>query len=86
MDGTDEFDLKKKEVSEMIGGRISNQDEDEVEAELEALAAEMSGKTKVAREEELPSVPDTRLPERQHEEPTGQEQTKVPERREAMLA
>ncbi|KAK4162272.1 Snf7 family [Cladorrhinum sp. PSN259] len=76
----------QQEVSEMLGGRISNQDEDEVEAELEALEAEMSGKTKVAREEELPSVPDTRLPERQHEEPTRQEQTKVPERREAMLA
>lgn len=39
----------------MLGGRISNQDEDEVEDELEAMAAELSGVT-------LPEVPKAELP------------------------
>lgn len=39
----------------MLAGRMSNQDEDEVEDELEALEAEMSGV-------KLPDAP-TRLPE-----------------------
>ncbi|KAK3989833.1 Snf7 family [Cladorrhinum sp. PSN332] len=79
----------QQEVSEMLGGRISNQDEDAVEAELEALEAEITGKTAAAtrREDELPSVPNTGLPaQQQQEHPTRQEQTKVAERREAILA
>ncbi len=32
-----------QEVSDMLGGRISNHDEDEVEDELEALAQEVAG-------------------------------------------
>ena len=39
----------------MLGGRISNQDEDEVEDELEAMEAELSGVP-------LPEVPTTELP------------------------
>jgi charged multivesicular body protein 6 len=39
----------------MLGGRISNQDEDEVEDELEALQAEVTGVP-------LPEVPTTELP------------------------
>lgn len=47
----------QKEISEMLGGRISNQDEEEVEDELAALEAEVMGdRTK------LPDVPDTSLP------------------------
>lgn len=38
-----------QEVSEMLGGKMSNQDEDEVEDELEAMEREMSG---------IPSLPD----------------------------
>ena len=38
----------------MLAGRMSNQDEDEVEDELEALAAEMSGDT-------LPTVPTNKI-------------------------
>ena len=48
--------LALQEVSEMLGGRISNADEDEVEDELAALEAEMSTTAP------LPNVPDTELP------------------------
>ncbi|KAM7220474.1 snf7 family protein [Rhypophila decipiens] len=55
----------QKEVSEMLGGRISNQDEEEVEDELAALEAEVVGKKEVDRapqqQEPLPNVPDTEL-------------------------
>lgn len=44
-----------QEVSDMLGGQISNQDEDEVEDELEALEAELNGVP-------LPAVPSTKLP------------------------
>jgi charged multivesicular body protein 6 len=44
-----------QEVSDMLGGQISNQDEDEVEDELEALEAEVTGVP-------LPAVPTTELP------------------------
>jgi charged multivesicular body protein 6 len=40
----------------MLGGKISNQDEDEVEEELEALEAEVTGV--------LPDVPSTELPQK----------------------
>ncbi|KAI9759184.1 MAG: Vacuolar protein sorting-associated protein 20 [Candelina submexicana] len=33
----------QKEISDMLGGRISNHDEDEVEEELEAMAQEVAG-------------------------------------------
>jgi len=39
----------------MLGGRISNQDEDEVEDELDALEAEIAGVP-------MPDVPTTELP------------------------
>ncbi|CAG8971891.1 hypothetical protein HYALB_00007806 [Hymenoscyphus albidus] len=42
----------QREVSDMLGGRISNQDEDEVEDELEALEREMGA--------HLPEVPTTK--------------------------
>ncbi|KAG6041093.1 hypothetical protein E4U41_006031 [Claviceps citrina] len=47
----------QQEVSEMLGGQISNQDEEDVEDELAALQAELSGKGR-----ELPSVPNAQVP------------------------
>lgn len=59
----------------MLGGKISNQDEDEVEDELDALEAEVTGV--------LPSVPTTELPAK--ERAKAREQRRE-EERQAMLA
>ncbi|KAI0900935.1 charged multivesicular body protein 6 [Annulohypoxylon nitens] len=72
----------QKEVSEMLGGRITNQDEDEVEDELAALELEVNGPAP------LPNVPDTKLPKidiAQQQAATPQEPEPEQERR-AMLA
>ncbi|OCL08510.1 charged multivesicular body protein-like protein 6 [Glonium stellatum] len=53
---SEEAQAYQREVSEMLGGRMSNQDEDEVEDELDALEAEVSGV-------KLPDAP-TKMPER----------------------
>ncbi|KAK4251682.1 Snf7 family [Corynascus novoguineensis] len=50
----------QREVSEIIGGRISVQEEEEVEDELAALEAEVAKKE--AGVQRLPNVPDTQLP------------------------
>ncbi|OJD11758.1 hypothetical protein AJ78_07531 [Emergomyces pasteurianus Ep9510] len=47
----------QEEVSRMLGGQMSNQDEDEVEDELEAMQQEISGPVS------LPDVPTSALPE-----------------------
>ena len=51
----------QREVSEMLAGQMSNQDEDEVEDELEALAGEVLGSKTHAVDEmapiDLPSAP-----------------------------
>ncbi|KJZ72002.1 hypothetical protein HIM_08563 [Hirsutella minnesotensis 3608] len=70
----------QREVSEMLGGRISNQDEEEVEDELAALQAEVSGERR-----NLPSVPNAQLPQRERDEARQQEESRQPERQ-AMLA
>lgn len=65
----------------MLGGKISNQDEDEVEEELAALEAELR------TTQPLPNVPITDLPavqERPEQQPVKAKQ-KEPERQ-AMLA
>lgn len=64
----------------MLGGRISTQDEEEVEDELAALEQEMSGET----EGNLPQVPNSKLPQQQQhiEEPAAVESNQ----RQAMLA
>jgi len=67
-----------QEVSEMLGGQISNQDEDEVEDELEALEAEVTGVP-------LPEVPKTELPETVKRQ-IASERQKAREERTAMLA
>ncbi|PFH62431.1 hypothetical protein XA68_13657 [Ophiocordyceps unilateralis] len=50
----------QQEVSDMLGGRISTQDEQDVEDELAALQADVAGEGR-----ELPSVPIAQLPDRQ---------------------
>lgn len=66
----------------MLGGKISNQDEEEVEDELEALQAELK------RAEPLPMVPGTELPSAPAQEPErrpARVEQQEPERQ-AMLA
>ena len=60
----------------MLGGRISNQDEDEVEDELDALEAEVTGLP-------LPEVPTTNL---QLKDRAKVRQQQREEQRQAMLA
>ncbi|KAK3490651.1 Snf7 family [Neurospora hispaniola] len=83
----------QQEVSEMLGGRISNQDEDEVEEELAALEAEVAAKNQPVPVQPvpqvpLPNVPDTELssPLRAEEEERQQRQRQRQEERQAMLA
>ena len=77
--------MVKQEVSEMLGGRISNQDEDEVEDELAALEAEVAGK--LHAQQPLPSVPDTQLPTEQESQPERRpERPRQDQARQAMLA
>ena len=61
----------------MLGGRISNQDEDEVEDELKALEAELTGVP-------LPDVPTSALPAKVRAE--AREKQRQQEERTAMLA
>ncbi|KAF3766129.1 hypothetical protein M406DRAFT_356214 [Cryphonectria parasitica EP155] len=73
----------QNEVSEMLGGKISNQDEDEVEDELAALEAEVKGT------QALPKVPDTALPEPVKEHTPERLPAKAPQKepeRQAVLA
>ena len=50
----------EREISEMLGGRMSNAEEDEVEDELEALQNEANG-VKAPEVPSLPSAPDAEL-------------------------
>ncbi|KAH8678056.1 Snf7 family [Xylariales sp. PMI_506] len=69
----------QNEISEMLGGRITNQDEEEVEDELAALEAEVKAPT-------LPNVPNNKLPTLVSEPETEPAREPQAERREAMLA
>lgn len=76
----------QKEISEMLGDKISNQDEDEVEEELAALEAELSGgeRTTVVP---LPNVPNTELNgDRTQTGPEPEPARVRQEERQAMLA
>ncbi|KAK4101461.1 hypothetical protein N658DRAFT_449271 [Parathielavia hyrcaniae] len=75
----------QREVSDIIAGRISVQDEEEVEDELAALEAELTTTEGVRR---LPSVPDTQLPEQRIGEVAGAEpaRPRAHTERQAMLA
>jgi len=68
----------QKEISEMLGGRISNADEDEVEDELEAMEAELTGV--------LPNVPTMDPPLRGGSIALDSERVSEEMGREAMLA
>ncbi|KFA67090.1 hypothetical protein S40285_03009 [Stachybotrys chlorohalonatus IBT 40285] len=68
----------QQEISDMLGGKISTQDEEEVEDELAALEAEVAG---VGRE--LPTVPNDRLPEAERD---AESQAERQPERQAMLA
>nr|KMM68190.1 charged multivesicular body protein 6 [Coccidioides posadasii RMSCC 3488] len=57
MGETQEARAYQEEISHMLAGQISNQDEDEVEDELEELEREVAGGVK------LPDVPTSALPE-----------------------
>ncbi|KAI1855167.1 hypothetical protein JX266_000032 [Neoarthrinium moseri] len=82
----------QEEISEMLGGRISNQDEEEVEDELAALELEVNGplNSEMSGTPVLPNVPDTRLPETPDAEPetaaAKQRQQQQEERRQAVPA
>jgi len=72
----------------MLGGRISNQDEEEVEDELAALEAEILSKQKQPQQP-LPNVPDTvpsiyKAPKEEDEVQSAEGQRQ--QQREAMLA
>lgn len=88
--GERDADAKTQEVSEILAGRISNQDEEEVEDELAALEAEVANKNKnasaVGVQQQLPSVPDTQLPAQQLGAEPAAERTKTQTERQAMLA
>lgn len=82
MGETQEAIAYQNEVSEMLGGRITNQDEEEVEDELAKLEREVNGPAP------MPAVPVKPLPEPEPEvepEPVSAPESQ-PERREAMLA
>jgi charged multivesicular body protein 6 len=77
----------QQEVSEIIAGRISVQDEEEVEDELAALEADVASREGV--HQRLPSVPDTQLPvQGVAEEDVSPEpaRTRAQTERQAMLA
>ncbi|EAS31666.3 SNF7 family protein [Coccidioides immitis RS] len=57
MGETQEARAYQEEISHMLAGQMSNQDEDEVEDELEELEREVAGSVK------LPDVPTSALPE-----------------------
>lgn len=65
----------QKEISDMLGGQISNADEDEVEDELDALQKEIEG-VKEPEVTAFPEVPDTGI-EASDEEETQTEQQKA---------
>ncbi|GAB1313290.1 Vacuolar protein sorting-associated protein 20 [Madurella fahalii] len=78
----------QREISEILAGRMTNQDEEEVEDELAVLEAEIAG-TAVNVQQPLPSVPDTQLPttERAREEARTEPAERRRQReRKAMLA
>ena len=57
----------QREVSEMLGGQLSNEDEDQVEDELDALQKEVQG-VKVPEAPQLPEVPNSRFEEGEHQD------------------
>ena len=67
MGENEEARAAQKEISDMLGGQLSNQDEDEVEDELEALEGEISG-VKKPDAIDMPTAPKTELERQEKEE------------------
>lgn len=89
MDDTRESVDKQQELDEILSGALSEQDEDDVLAELEQLVADDEAKNKLPQEErdidvELPDVPDDELEEVQQKERAAK--TKKPAERVALEA
>ncbi|ATY60200.1 SNF7 family protein [Cordyceps militaris CM01] len=82
MGDTAEAVAYQNEVSEMLGGRISRHDEDEVEDELAAMEIQVRGPAPV-EQQRLPEVPSAKLPE---PERRVSDEVPVRETRQAMLA
>ncbi|KAI1343953.1 charged multivesicular body protein 6 [Xylariaceae sp. FL0016] len=76
----------QKEVSEMLGSQMTNQDEDEVEDELAALEVEINGPAPI----QSPSLPDVPITKPQHtkteDETLGTPQESQAERLEMLAA
>lgn len=74
----DELVMVVQEISEMLAGRLSTQDEDEVEEELEALQRDTQGPVV------LPNAPSSKLPEHmegvKEDEHAAEEEAQVEER------
>ena len=85
MGENEEARTAQKEISEMLGGQMSNQDEDEVEDELEALEGEISG-VKRPDTVEMPEAPKTELErEEEQEEMLGRQKARARARGEQKL-
>ena len=56
----------QREISDMLGGQLSNQEEDEVEDELAAMSREIDGSERSERDE-LPDVPQDEVASPQQE-------------------
>lgn len=70
----------QKEISEMLAGQMSNQDEDEVEDELEVLEKEIRGSVVGVEEDDevrLPTVPDGDLPALGEDEAAGHQRERA---------
>ncbi|PWY67444.1 SNF7 family protein [Aspergillus eucalypticola CBS 122712] len=78
MGETEEARAYQEEISEMLAGRLSTQDEDEVEEELEALQRDTQGPVV------LPNAPSSKLPEHvegvKEDEHAAEEEAQVEER------
>ena len=68
MGENEEARAAQREISEILGGQMSNEDEDEVEDELEALEGEISGVKQPDAANILPSAPKTELERKEEEE------------------
>ncbi|MCJ1329896.1 Vacuolar protein sorting-associated protein 20 [Thelotrema lepadinum] len=73
----------QREISDMLGGQLSNQDEDEVEDELAAVAREVMG-LQAAEEAKLPDAPTSNF-EAGQQQNSRRERAKVQEEQHAEL-
>lgn len=73
MGENEEARAAQKEISEMLGGRMSNQDEDEVEDELEALEGEING-LRQPDAVDMPAAPKTELEKKEDDERKAERQ------------